>query len=96
MDRIIRRRVCPDTHHIQLGSDGELVLPKALCERYNLQPGDPVTLLDIGSVFILRPQRSAIDAVADEIKGMLEEVDETQESMLRTLREERNRHIGQR
>ena len=85
----------PDTSRVQLGPHGELVFPKALRERYNLQPGDTITLLDIGGVFILRPQPSEIDAVADQIKEMLITEGATLDSMLKDLREARDRHTAQ-
>jgi bifunctional DNA-binding transcriptional regulator/antitoxin component of YhaV-PrlF toxin-antitoxin module len=78
-----------------MGQRGVLVLPKALRESYNLQPGDTMTLLDLGGVLVLSPQRSQIDAVAERIKEMLVEEGETLESMLQALREERDRRAGQ-
>ena len=85
----------PNTIQIQLGQRGVLVLPKALREIYNLQPGDTITLLDLEGVLVLSPRRSEIDAVADRIKEMLIEEGETLESMLQALREERDRRAGQ-
>jgi aspartyl-tRNA synthetase len=47
-----------DTVIIELAQRGILTLPKALRERYRLQPGDSFTLLDLGGVFVLSPRRS--------------------------------------
>jgi AbrB family looped-hinge helix DNA binding protein len=81
-----------DTVKIQVGQRGVVVLPKAVRESYNLQPGDTLTLLDLGGVLVLSPQRSEVDAVADRIKGMLAEEGETLETMLQALREEREQY----
>jgi bifunctional DNA-binding transcriptional regulator/antitoxin component of YhaV-PrlF toxin-antitoxin module len=66
-----------DTITLELAADGSLMLPKALCELYGLQPGDSLTLLDLGGVFVLSPHRSEIDAVADRLKEELAQPGET-------------------
>jgi hypothetical protein len=38
---------------------------------YRLQPGDRLTLLDLGGAFLLSPQRSEIDALAERVSGLL-------------------------
>ena len=78
-----------DTMTVKLSQRGVLVLPKNLRESYDLKPGDDFTILDLGGVFVLRPHRSEIDALADRITQSLTEKGETLESMLQTLREER-------
>ena len=81
-----------DTMTVQMTQRGVVVLPKTLRETYNLQPGDSFTLLDLGGVFVISPQRSNIDALADHINQSLVEKGETLESLLLTLREERERY----
>ncbi len=82
------------SYNIQLSQRGVLVLPKALRDSYNLQPGDNFTLLDLGEgVLVLKRGRSEIDLIADRIKQMMLEEGETLESMLLTLREERERYV---
>ena len=78
-----------DTMTVKLSQRGVLVLPKNLRESYDLKPGDDFTILDLGGVFVLKPHRSEIDALADRITQSLTEKGETLESMLQTLREER-------
>jgi bifunctional DNA-binding transcriptional regulator/antitoxin component of YhaV-PrlF toxin-antitoxin module len=80
-----------DTLTVQLSQRGTLVLPKSLRETYGLRAGDTFTLLDLGGVFVLSPRRSEIDALANGITGKLTEKSETLASMLRVLREERER-----
>ncbi len=78
-----------DTITVQMTQQGALVLPKALRETYNLQPGDSFSLLDLGGVFVISPRRSKIDALADRISQKLQDQGETLEGMLQLLREER-------
>lgn len=86
----------PDSYNLQLSQRGVLVLPKALRENYNLQPGDSFTLLDLGEgVLVLKRGRSEIDMIADRIKEMMLEEGVTLESMLLTLREERERYAAE-
>ena len=81
-----------DTMTVQMTQRGVVVLPKTLRETYNLQPGDRFTLLDLGGVFVISPQRSNIDALADRINQSLVDQGESLESMLLTLREERENY----
>ena len=81
-----------DTITLQMAQRGVLVLPKALREAYHLEPGDSFTLLDLGGVFVINPRLSEIDALADLITQALLDKGETLESMLQTLREERERY----
>jgi bifunctional DNA-binding transcriptional regulator/antitoxin component of YhaV-PrlF toxin-antitoxin module len=70
---------------------GAITIPKFLRESYGMQPGDTFTLLDLGGVFVLTPRRSEIDEIADQIAAQWAEDGETLETMLRALREERDR-----
>ncbi len=78
-----------DTIKIQLAQRGLVTLPKALREAYRLQPGDELTLLDLGGVFVLSPRRSEVDVLAERIASALSSEGETLESMLGALRERR-------
>lgn len=81
-----------DTLIIELAQRGILTLPKALRERYHLEPGSSFTLLDLGGVFVLSLRRSEIDAIADKLKDELINRGETLESLLQALREERDQY----
>ncbi len=81
-----------DTMTVHLAQRGVVVLPKALRERYRLEAGDELMLLDLDGVFILSPRRSQVDALANQITQALVEKGETLESMLAALREERTRY----
>ena len=83
-----------DTITVRVAQRGVVTLPKSIREAYGLQPGDTLTLLDLGGVLLLSPRRSEVDALADRITQALIERGETLESMLRTLREERERYAS--
>ena len=79
---------------LQLGQRGVITIPKSVRDPYGLQPGDTLTLLDLGGVLVLSPQRSEIDAIADKMAAQWAEDGETLETMLQALREERDRRAG--
>ena len=76
---------------LQVAQRGLITIPKRLREVYNIRPGDQLTLLDLGGVFVLSPKPSQVDALADRIAAELQDTGETLESMLQALREERER-----
>ena len=76
---------------VQVGRRGVLTFPKALRDAYDIEPGDVFTLLDLGGVFMLFPQPSGIDALADAIGADLRARGETVETMLGAVREEREK-----
>lgn len=79
---------------LHVAQRGLITIPKALREAYDIQPGDALTLLDLGGVFVLTPKPSEVDALADRIAEELRDKGETLESMLYALREERERYGG--
>ena len=78
-----------DTLTLQLAQRGLVTLPKSLRDTYKLEPGDVMTLLDLGGIFVITPSRLAVDALAERIRSELEDQGETLESMLKALRETR-------
>ena len=83
-----------DTIMLELASDGRLMLPEGLRDRYGLQPGDSLTLLDLGGVFVLSPHRSEIDEIANQMKAEFVRQGETLESLLNVAREIRDASPG--
>ncbi len=77
------------TTTLQLSQRGVITIPKALREAYGLRPGDTLTLIDLGGVFVLNPQRSEIDAIADRVKAQLEADGVTLADILQALEAER-------
>lgn len=79
---------------LQMAQRGIITIPKSLRESYGLRPGDTFTLIDLGGVFVLSPRRSEIDAIADKIADQWTEDGQTLETMLQTLREQRDGRGG--
>jgi AbrB family looped-hinge helix DNA binding protein len=82
------------TMTVRVARRGLLTLPKALRDAYNIEPGDALTLLDLGGVFVLSPRLSEVDALAEPIAADLQAQGETLESMLQALREEREKYAA--
>lgn len=80
--------------NVQMSQRGVITIPKSLRESYGMQPGDTLTLIDLGGVFVLSPRRSEIDTIADKVAEEWAEEGETLETMLQALREERDRRGG--
>jgi bifunctional DNA-binding transcriptional regulator/antitoxin component of YhaV-PrlF toxin-antitoxin module len=81
---------------IKVAKRGTITLPKPLRDRYAIDEGDGLTLLDLGGVFVLSPKPSQVDELADRIGDTLRAQGETLESMLAILREERTRAFSER
>ena len=79
---------------LQMSKRGIITIPKPLRESYNLNPGDTFSLIDLGGVFVLSPQRSEIDVIADKIAAQWEEDGASLESMLQALRDERKQRAS--
>jgi bifunctional DNA-binding transcriptional regulator/antitoxin component of YhaV-PrlF toxin-antitoxin module len=91
---IIRKVFLMDEIRLQIAQRGVITLPKVLRDTYQLQPGDEMTLLDIGGVFVLSARRSQVDAMADKLSADLAAQGETLESILLALREARENYAG--
>lgn len=74
---------------LQLAQRGLITLPKSLRDEYGLSPGDTLTLIDLGGVFVLSPYPSQVDQIAARISERLSARGESLESMLTALREVR-------
>ena len=77
---------------LQVAQRGVITLPKELRDTYGIRPGDTMRLLDLDGVFVLTPQPSQVDALADRLAAELSAKGETLETMLQALREERARY----
>mgnify|MGYP003502780266 CR=1 FL=1 len=75
---------------IQISKEGTISLPAEFRDKYGLEEGEALNLIDLGNgSFLLSPRRSRIDELADTIRTDLESHGESLESMLKTLREVR-------
>ncbi len=81
-----------ENQNIQMAKRGVVTIPQTLRKQYNLKTGDIFTLIDLGGVFVLSPQRSVIDELAGEITQQMTQKGETLQSMLKLLKNRRKRH----
>jgi AbrB family looped-hinge helix DNA binding protein len=70
----------------RVGERGQVVIPKALRERYHLEPHTRVEFIEIDGRLVLQPAASAAvadgwDAVRGILKGRVEDVDSDIEEM---------------
>jgi bifunctional DNA-binding transcriptional regulator/antitoxin component of YhaV-PrlF toxin-antitoxin module len=83
-----------DTLELHVAARGLITLPHALREAYGIRPGDRMTLLDLGGVFVLSRRESVVDALADQIAEQMDAAGESLEGMLIAIREERERYAA--
>ena len=78
---------------LQIRSKGTITLPSELRNKYGLEEGEVLNIIDLGNgSFLLSPRRSRVDELADKIRVELESRGESLESMLTTLREVREEY----
>jgi len=75
---------------VQLRSRGVLTLPKTLRDKYDLEEGDALHLVDIGGTFVLTPMQLIVPRLAREIERLREEAGLSTDELLQRLREERD------
>lgn len=71
---------------------GELTLPDDLREKYGIQAGDTLHLVDLDGVFVLSPMMPIVPELAREIERMRLEAGLSTEDLLKSLREQRERY----
>jgi len=78
---------------LQIRSKGTITLPADLRNKYDLNEGEVLNIIDLGNgSFLLSPRRSRVDELADKMRVELESRGESLESMMTTLREVREEY----
>jgi AbrB family looped-hinge helix DNA binding protein len=78
---------------VQVRQRGSLTLPAKLRERYNIKPGDTLSLVDLDGILILTPMVPMVPELAREIERARIEAGLSVEDLLATLREQRERYV---
>jgi len=81
---------------VQLGKRGTITLPAGLRERYGLEAGDALTVVDLGGVFVLSPEVSAVSKIAREFQTMRDAAGVTEDELLQGLDDERRTFYAER
>ncbi len=58
------------TKTIQIRKKGSVTIPMEIRKRYQLDEGDPLTLIDLGEGFFLSPKRSVLPKLVAEIENL--------------------------
>lgn len=77
---------------VRMGQRGVITLPKEMREICHLETGTELTVLNLDGVIVMSPRRSEVDYIADQIETGLVKRGESLETMLKAVREERERY----
>lgn len=80
------RRLMADTVQLRRGT---VTLPKSLREKYDLDEGDVLHVVDVDGAFVLTPVTPVIPKLTRDIERLRHDAGETTEGLLSRLREER-------
>jgi bifunctional DNA-binding transcriptional regulator/antitoxin component of YhaV-PrlF toxin-antitoxin module len=76
---------------IQLRKRGVFTLPKALRDKYDLEEGDALQLVDVDGVFVLTPMAPVVPKLAREIQQLREQEGISTDELLQHLQATRLR-----
>ena len=77
---------------IQVRKRGTITLPVIIREKYRLEEGDPITLLDMGEGVFLSPKRSLLPKLAQEIERLKEKHGISTEELIAGVAEQRAKY----
>lgn len=72
-----------------LGEQGQMILPKEFREVNQLEPGDPIAMIQIGNQLILIPEKARFVQLGNSIAAKLDEAGITEEMLQDGLSETR-------
>jgi hypothetical protein len=81
---------------IHLRQRGVLTLPRSLCEKYRLEEGDPLTLVDLDGVLLLSPKLSVLPKLTAEIERLRRDAGLSVDDLLAGLPRQRKPASGRR
>jgi AbrB family looped-hinge helix DNA binding protein len=81
-----------NTTTIQLRKRGTITLPVTIREKYRLEEGDPLTLIDLGEGVFLSPKRSLLPKLAQEIERLRQKHGVSTEELIAGVAEQRAKY----
>ncbi len=81
---------------IQVRKRGRVTLPAELRQKYNIEEGDILHVLDLDGVFVLIPMVPAVPELARQIEKMRLEEGISMQELLEGLRDQRDRSFRER
>lgn len=77
---------------VQVGKRGVVTLPKEVREKYDIEEGDALHLVELGGgIFVVTPMMPAVPSLVEEIEAIREEEGISLEDLLVGLRKQRER-----
>ncbi len=77
---------------IQVRNRGTMTLPKKIRDKYRIEDGDPLTLIDLGEGFLISPKMTTIPKLAAELESLMNKNDISLEEMIQGVAEEREKY----
>jgi bifunctional DNA-binding transcriptional regulator/antitoxin component of YhaV-PrlF toxin-antitoxin module len=74
-----------ETFEIELREGGNLTVTKSLRDALRLEPGEMLRAIKVGNAIVLTPQRMDLDALRQQMRGLMKEHGVTAEDVLRDL-----------
>ena len=79
---------------IQIHKRGTVTIPVELREKYGIETGDILNLVDLDGIFVLTPMVPMVAAQAKEIEQLRLEAGLSTDELLTTLREQRELYFA--
>ena len=75
---------------VQVGEQGVVTLPRDVREKYGIEEGDALHLVDLGDgMFVMSPMMPAVLSLVEEIEGIRKEEGVSLEDLLAGLQKQR-------
>jgi antitoxin PrlF len=78
-----------EVYDVRLRQRGQITVPREVRDRLNVNEGDTLSLVQVGSTLILTPKRPVVPLLADRIAELMEQDGVTLADLLLGLEEER-------
>ena len=78
-----------EVYGVRLRQRGQITMPREVRDRLNVNEGDTLTLVQVGSTLILTPKRPVVPLLADRFVELMEKEGVTLADLLLGLEEER-------
>ena len=79
------------TKTIQIRKKGSVTIPMEIRKRYQLDEGDPLTLIELGEGFFLSPKRSVLPKLVAEIENLRIKNNISLEELIEGVMKEKNK-----
>jgi bifunctional DNA-binding transcriptional regulator/antitoxin component of YhaV-PrlF toxin-antitoxin module len=77
------------TRVIQMRQRGSITIPTDLRKRYQLDDGDPLTIVDLGDGFFISPKRSVLPKLVTEMEQLRDKYNVTLEELIAGVNDKR-------